>query len=133
MIILDKENNLLLIIEFKACYSFDLIKKNKSEEYIEAVRRDMGKSQKKYPDIPMYSILFVTHPLTSIGNRFPGIIKYRNGINKYLMFNKETEIIKNAVLKLKSSFSGVQFRSIIENDFALEQSVSLFYGLIKKQ
>mgnify|MGYP001098324048 FL=1 len=133
LVLFSKGKKPILFLEFKACYSFDLIKSNNSDEYIVAVRKDMIKSLEVQPEVPMYSILFITHPLEFISNDFSKVIKYEAAVNRYLKLYKEKEIIKNAELKLKSSFEGVHFGSIIENDSALDQRVSLFYGIIKKQ
>ena len=129
--ILDNENNLVLIIEFKACYSFDFIKKNKSEEYIKAIEKDMKKSQTNFPGTPMYSVLFITHPKLPILSDQINIIKYRGGINKHLKDHTEIAIKSNAVSKLKKRFKVIENSVIIENDEAFNIPVDILYALIK--
>ena len=129
--ILDNENNLVLVIEFKACYSFDFIKKNKSKEYIQAIEKDMKKSQINFPGIPMYSVLFMTHPKLPIPSDQINIIKYRGGINKHLKDHTEIAIKSNAVSKLKKRFKVIENSVIIENDEAFNIPVDILYALIK--
>ena len=72
----------IILIEFKACYSFDLIIPSNLRSYVNGIKIDFEKSKKlstlktKY-----YSILFVTKPKNNIPNNLIKIIKYAKSIN----------------------------------------------------
>ena len=91
----------------------------------------MKKSQTKFPDIPMYSILFMTHPKLPIPSDQINIIKYKGGINKHLKDRTEIAIKTKAVGKLKKHFSEIEKGLIIENDEAFNIPVDILYALIK--
>lgn len=88
--ILDKTTHEpLMLIEFKSCYSCDLIKPSTTKEYVNEIKSDLNKSIKLTAinsKTQIYSVLFVTKPKHRIPSEFLKIVKYSKSINT--AFNK---------------------------------------------
>jgi hypothetical protein len=128
--VLRKDNTPVCLIEFKACYSFDLFNSKNRKNYTELVKGDLQKSdnlKNKYSKHShCFSILLVSKPKDLIPNKYNGIIKYRSGINSNLKKCNENisklettghrEIIKN-------------FENIVFGKIAQDSAFGIKYGL----
>jgi hypothetical protein len=133
--ILDINLSPILILEFKACYSFDLVMEKKINEYKLEIEKDFSKSAEKFPGTPMYSILFITHSKNLIPRNLYGVVKYHSQINKNLKLydNNESRLNDEGKSNFRNTFPQIEYGNIIQNDIAFDISVDLVYGLIKKR
>ena len=90
-----KSKNPILLIEFKACYSFDLITEKVSNKYFNAIIKDYNKVENlKSSDTRVLNILFITCPQNIIEDEYKSIIKYNTGINKALRLHLKSNQIE---------------------------------------
>ncbi|MBT4732393.1 hypothetical protein HOB87_10555 [Candidatus Woesearchaeota archaeon] len=141
-IALIQDNKPLVLIELKAMYSFDSIRKTKSgihgdEQFLRAMANDVKKAIKlsnKNTDI--YTVLLVTHPHNSIGIDHPAntAVKYRNYINKSFK-NKTQEEIKGFVeARLENKLNkigNIVYFDTIKGGNAFGVDMSIMYWLVK--
>ena len=84
------ENNVpLALIELKAMYTFDALKKGNVNEYKNAIEKDIEKSRdlakaRGSIETEIYSIMLATHPRKEIPGHLDRIAKYHTGVNSAL-------------------------------------------------
>lgn len=80
--------NPVILIEFKACYSCDLVKASTLKEYVNGIKKDLETSKKlSTSNTKYYSILFVTKPQDKIPKSLVKIVKYSDAINSAINKN----------------------------------------------
>lgn len=132
-----KKGSPIVLIEIKALYTFDAINVEgyykKQINYLQADEEKASKLASKDTDI--YTVLFVTHPVSSIPYHLEGVAKYHPGING--AFNKHqnaNNIKKVAVERIKAELKGKNLiaEGILKAGSAFGIEIEIIYWILRK-
>jgi hypothetical protein len=119
--ILSKEGSPLLLIEFKACYHFDLYREKNFENYRGKLESDFAKSKKMIerlgnPRIEFFNVLLVTKPKNAISEALRDVVKYSATVNRTLLNVESLEILDfHGKDNLAGKFSVMQHYPLLRN------------------
>ena len=122
-----------VLIELTAMYTFDALSKKIRAAYIQKLKNDEKKAKKAKKEA--YLVLLMVHPRKQIGEKYEGIVKYRNKINKALE-ESENSVKKKAIQeinsRLKNNFDRPRYGECYIGK-AFDIDVELLYWLIKSK
>lgn len=76
------QNRPVVIIEMKAMYSFDAVKRSNKKKYATAIKDDVRRAKEVADNATeIFAILLVTHPTRQIDKRFSDVVKYLPQVN----------------------------------------------------
>lgn len=88
-----------LILEAKAVYSFDIVKKGAQHSFPEMVSADLEKAAAwapfAPPDAPLetFALVIATHPHTAPGAQYHQAVKYYGGVSRYAIETNNYETV----------------------------------------
>jgi hypothetical protein len=98
------------------------------------LKNDEKKAKKAKKEV--YLVLLMVHPRKQIGEKYEGIVKYRNRINKALKKESENSVKKKAIQeinsRLKNNFGLPRYGECYIGK-AFDIDVELLYWLIKSK
>jgi hypothetical protein len=119
--ILSKEGFPLFLIEFKACYHFDLYREKNFENFREKLESDFTKSKNMIerlgdPRIEFLNVLLVTKPKNVIKEALKNVVKYSANINNTLLKVDSLEILDiHGKDNLEGNFNLIQHSALLRD------------------
>jgi len=130
-----REHAPAVLLELKAMYTFDALRRNGSPaEYECLVRQDIEKALRlAEPETQVFALLLATHPHGPIADKYAGVVKYLRKWNGELARNREAEVVREQahaqVSKWFPAAPGIEIGSIPAGE-AFGVRVSVEYWLL---
>ncbi|MEU9342053.1 hypothetical protein AB0D74_12650 [Streptomyces sp. NPDC048278] len=123
----------LLLLEAKAMYSFDLVRKTSAADYAAKVKADLDKMRvlDKSGAADTYALVLATHPFSTPQN-LPGVIKYDRDVRAALHKMPEDGIRRaaaNAANRILGAFGPVR-KGSLSGGSAFGTQVAVDYWLV---